>query len=94
AAMSKEMDDELAALEARAHELAGEPFNLRSPGQLARILFDKLGLPVIAKGKTGPSTSADVLEALADQHEIARVLLEYRQVHKLKSSYVDALPGM
>ncbi len=68
--MSKEMDDELAALEGpcpRARR--GEPFNLRSPGQLARILFDKLGLPVIAKGKTGPSTSADVLEALADRHE-------------------------
>ena len=81
-------------MEARALELAGEEFNLRSPGQLARILFDKLGLPVLSKGKTGPSTSADVLEALADEHEIVRVFLDYRQVHKLKSTYVDALPGL
>ena len=92
--MSKQMEKELAHLEERIFDLAGEEFNLRSPGQLARVLFDKLGLPVLSKGKTGPSTSADVLEALADEHEIVRVILDYRQVHKLKSTYVDALPGL
>ena len=92
--MSKEMEEELALLEARIFELAGEEFNLRSPGQLGRILFEKLGLPVLSKGKSGPSTSADVLEALADEHEIVRIILDYRQVHKLKSTYVDTLPGL
>lgn len=92
--MSKEMGDELARLEARVFELAGEEFNIRSPAQLGRILFDKLGLPVISKGKSGPSTSAEVLEALAEEHEIAGVVLEYRQLHKLKSGYVDALPSL
>ncbi len=94
AEMGREMEAEAEALTQAIHRLAGEPFNINSPKQLGRILFEKLGLPVLARTKTGPSTSADVLEALADEHEIVAKILEYRQVVKLKSTYVDALPGL
>lgn len=69
---------------------AGEEFNINSPKQLGTILFDKLGLPVLKRTKTGPSTSAEVLEELSD-HPIVAHVLEYRQVAKLKSTYADAL---
>lgn len=74
--------------------LAGEEFNLDSPKQLAIILFDKLGLPIVKRTKTGPSTDAEVLQELAAQHALPSKLLEYRQLSKLKGTYVDALPNM
>ncbi len=92
-----EMSIELAARSvqalARCHELAGGEFNPNSPKQLARILFDELGLPVIKKTKTGPSTDASVLEQLAAEHDLPAAVLTYRTLEKLRSTYVDALPG-
>lgn len=78
-------------LQEEIYELAGVPFNINSPKQLGEILFDKLGLPVIKKTKTGYSTSADVLEKLAPQHEIVEKILHYRQVGKLYSTYIEGL---
>ncbi len=74
-------------------ELAGEPFNPDSPKQLAMILFDKLGLPVIKKKKTGPSTDASVLEELAIEHDLPARLLDYRKLTKLLSTYLKGLAG-
>ena len=71
--------------------LAGEEFNINSTQQLGRILFDQLGLPPVKKTKTGYSTNADVLEKLRGQHPIIETILEYRQLTKLKSTYVDGL---
>ncbi|MGI6036718.1 MAG: DNA polymerase I [Limnochordia bacterium] len=90
--LEKQMEGELAKLTEEIYALAGESFNINSPKQLGRILFDKLGLPVIKKTKTGPSTSAEVLEELADKHPMVAGLLEYRQTAKLLSTYVHALP--
>lgn len=91
----KEMGEDLKArldtLEKEVHELAGETFNLNSPKQLGPILFEKLGLPVIKKTKTGYSTAADVLERLVDEHEIIPKLLLYRQLGKLQSTYIEGL---
>jgi DNA polymerase I len=84
---------QLAVLEQRIHEAAGTTFNINSNPQLREILFDRLGLPVIRKTKTGPSTDASVLEALAAQgHELPILLMEYRQLDKLQGTYVTALP--
>ena len=66
----------------------------RSPKQLAQVLFQELGLPVVKKTKTGPSTDADVLEQLAESHPLPKKIVEYRQYAKLKNTYVDALPTM
>ena len=78
----------------RSPRVAGEDLNLNSPRQLATVLFEKLQLPVLKKTKTGPSTDADVLEQLAAMgHELPRLILEYRELQKLKSTYVDALPA-
>jgi DNA polymerase-1 len=87
------METEIARLTAEVHELAGKPFNISSPQQLGRVLFEDLKLPAPkqAKGKA-VSTAADVLDALAVEHEIVRKVLEYRQLTKLKGTYVDALP--
>ncbi|WP_096189694.1 DNA polymerase I [Evansella halocellulosilytica] len=91
----KEMGDNLAekldAMEKEIHELAGTEFNINSPKQLGEILFEKLQLPVVKKTKTGYSTSADVLEKLADQHEIIGRILHYRQLGKLNSTYIEGL---
>ncbi|HMA44991.1 MAG TPA: DNA polymerase I [Gemmatimonadales bacterium] len=85
---------ELASLERRLYATAGTEFNLNSTPQLRSILFTKLQLPIIKKTKTGPSTDVDVLEQLAAMgHEVPRLLIEYRELAKLKSTYVDALPG-
>jgi len=84
----------LAELEGEIHRLAGEPFNINSPKQLRRILFEKLGLKGKKKVKTGYSTDASVLEALSKEHPIAGKILEYREFQKLKSTYVDALPKL
>jgi len=92
AEMSAASAGEIAALEARLQELAGEPVNLASGPQLGRILFEKLGLPAGRRTKTGWSTDADVLEGLATRHEFPRLLLEWRALTKLKSTYLDALP--
>ncbi|SDJ21876.1 DNA polymerase I [Natribacillus halophilus] len=89
--MGEELDERLDTLEKDIHSLAGESFNINSPKQLGPILFEKLELPVIKKTKTGYSTAADVLEKLADEHEIIPKLLHYRQVMKLKSTYIDGL---
>ncbi len=78
-------------LTAHVTELAGEKFNLNSPQQLGEILFEKLGLPAGKKTKRGYSTSADILEKIADKHEIVPAILEYRTLAKLKSTYVDGL---
>jgi len=87
---------ELIDLEGRIHELTGGPFNINSPKQLGEMLFEKLGLAVgkKTKGKTGWSTNVEELERLAEDHEVARLLLLYRTVSKLKSTYTDALPKL
>lgn len=88
------MADDLAHLEMRAHNLAGQIFNLSSSSQLAAILFDKMGLPALKKTPGGkPSTNEEVLEQLAETYELPAVILEYRSMSKLKSTYLDALPN-
>jgi DNA polymerase-1 len=85
---------ELADLEVTIHRAAGGDFNINSTPQLRMVLFQKLQLPVVKRTKTGPSTDFEVLEQLAAMgHEVPRLLIEYRELAKLKSTYVDALPG-
>jgi DNA polymerase-1 len=92
---SAELGQRLLALQQRAHELAGAPFNLASPKQLATILFDQLKLPVLKKTQKGaPSTAEEVLQELALDYPLPKVLLEYRSLAKLKSTYTDKLPEM
>jgi DNA polymerase-1 len=93
--LSGELAQGAAALEAEAHELAGETFNLGSPKQLGEILFGRMGLPGGSKTKSGQwSTSAQVLEDLAAEgHPLPRTIVDWRQLTKLKSTYTDALPG-
>lgn len=89
--MGEELNIRLEDLTAQIYELAGTEFNINSPKQLGEILFDKLGLPVIKKTKTGYSTDAEVLEKLEPQHEIVAKILHYRQLGKLQSTYVEGL---
>ena len=89
-----ELAKELAALEKKIHELAGEEFNIGSPKQLGVILFEKLALPGAKKTKTGFSTSQPILEELASEHELPELVLRWRQLGKLKSTYIDALPEL
>ena len=92
--LSGRMDADLQRISKTVFDLAGKPFNINSPQQLGKVLFEDLNLPApvkYGKGKT-ISTAADVLETLAAEHEIARQVLEYRQLAKLKGTYVDALP--
>jgi DNA polymerase-1 len=92
---SHEIGKRLLELEARAHAAAGQPFNVNSPKQLAEILFDKLGLPVKKKTPTGsPSTDEEVLSELALDYPLPKILLESRQLAKLKGTYTDKLPKM
>jgi len=92
---SKQIDKSLKTLEEDIYAISGEKFNINSPKQLSHVLFDKLMLPVIKKTKTGASTNISVLEELAAQKfEIAEKLMEYRQLTKLKSTYVDVLPTL
>jgi DNA polymerase-1 len=95
-ALSLEVAEEIARLEAEVFRLAGHPFNLNSRDQLERVLFDELGLPAIGKTeKTGKrSTSAAVLEALREAHPIVEKILQYRELTKLKSTYIDPLPDL
>lgn len=89
--MGVELEQKISALEKEIYELAGENFNINSPKQLGVILFDKLGLPVIKKTKTGYSTAADVLEKLQSEHTIVKYILDYRQLAKLQSTYIEGL---
>ena len=91
---SLELGEKMVALERQAYELAGQEFNLGSPKQLGAILYEKLGLPVLAKTATGqPSTAENVLADLAEQDfELPKVIMQYRSLSKLKSTYTDKLP--
>jgi DNA polymerase-1 len=78
----------------KIYKISGEEFNINSPKQLSHILFEKLNLPVVKKTKTGASTDEEVLKKLAAKHELPAMLLEYRQLVKLTSTYIDALPQL
>jgi len=91
--LAKELFVDLQRLEGEIARAAGGSINLNSPKQLATVLFEKLQLPALKRTKTGPSTDADVLEQLAELgHEVPKLLLEYRELEKLRSTYVDVLP--
>ncbi len=91
--VSARLERELELIEEDIYKEAGDVFNINSTPQLREVLFDRLNLPVVKKTKTGPSTDASVLEELATQgHRIPTLILEYRQLDKLKNTYVDALP--
>jgi DNA polymerase-1 len=93
-AQSQELGRRIAQLEAQAHELAGQPFNLGSPKQIGEILFGKLALPVVKKTASGaPSTDEEVLDKLAQDYPLPKALMEHRALSKLKSTYCDKLPA-
>lgn len=92
--LQQDFSSRLAILETKIYDLAGETFNINAPKQLGRILFEKLGLPVIKSTKSGPSTDAEVLEELAKLHDLPRTVIRYRQFAKLLSTYVTSLPTM
>lgn len=94
AKQSKGLATDIAALEKEIHSLAGESFNIASPKQLGNILFEKLKLPPSKKTKTGYSTDSDVLDKLKKSHAIIDLILSYRELTKLRSTYVDALPQL
>jgi len=96
ATQSRELAETMQRLESQAHEAAGGPFNLGSPKQIQAILYEQLGLPVLAKTPKGaPSTAESVLEELAAQgHDLPRLILDYRGVSKLRSTYTEKLPGL
>lgn len=90
---SEELTNKIASLEQQVYEKSGQMFNLGSPKQLQEILYDKLGLPALEKTPTGqPSTSESVLQQLSEYHEIPKLILEFRSLSKLKSTYTDRLP--
>ncbi|MGO4778046.1 DNA polymerase, partial [Lysobacter sp. 2RAB21] len=92
---SQDLGKRMLEAQIKATELAGRTFNLDSPKQLQALLFDELKLPVLVKTPTGqPSTNEEALEAIADQHELPRVILEYRGLAKLRSTYTDKLSEM
>ncbi|MBI5499862.1 MAG: DNA polymerase I [Deltaproteobacteria bacterium] len=92
--LAKELAVEAGLAEQEAHQLAGRPFNLGSPKQLAEVLFDQLGLPTVKKTKTGRSTDAEVLEELAAMHPLPSKVLQYRSLTRLVSGYLEALPTL
>jgi DNA polymerase-1 len=92
--LSVEFERELQELQDQIDELSGGPTNPNSPKQLREVLFEKLGLPVKKRTKTGPSTAASVLEELSELHDLPDLILEYRSFSKLKGTYVDALPEL
>jgi DNA polymerase-1 len=93
--MSQRLEGELALVKEEIYKLAGSELNINSPIQLREVLFEKLGLPVKKRTKTGPSTDAEVLEQLASEgHQLPRLIIEFRELAKLKSTYVDALPAL
>jgi DNA polymerase-1 len=94
-AQSRELAVRMAELEAKAHQVAGQPFNLNSPKQIQEVLFERLKLPVVKKTPGGaPSTDEDVLQQLALDYPLPKLILEYRGLSKLKSTYTDKLPRM
>jgi len=92
--LGQEIGVSLVGLEKEIHDLAGQPFNINSNKQLGEVLFGKLGLPVIRKTKTGPSTDAETLEELAALHPVPAKIVEYRALTKLKGTYIEALPAL
>ncbi|HYN36948.1 MAG TPA: DNA polymerase I, partial [Actinomycetota bacterium] len=94
AEMARDLDKRIAELEAECYDLAGERINLGSPQQLRTLLYDRLGLKTTRRTKTGLSTDARALQQLVDQHPFVGKLLEYRELAKLKNTYVDALPPL
>jgi DNA polymerase I len=92
--LGAECEREMKRLEVEAHRAAGKEFNVNSPRQLETILFDELGLKPLKRTKTSRSTDAETLEALSEQHELPGVVLEIRQISKLKGTYIDALPSL
>ncbi len=92
--LSRELEEALNRLTGEIYEMAKTTFNINSPKQLAEVLFERLKLPVVKKTKTGFSTDVEVLEELAKTHPIAKSLLDYRELSKLKTTYADALPGL
>ncbi|HCZ06412.1 MAG TPA: DNA polymerase I [Thermotogae bacterium] len=93
--LSKKYELKMTEIAEKIFEITGERFNINSPSQVAHVLFEKLGIKPLKKTKGGQySTNAEVLEELAETNEVARYILEYRKYQKLKSTYVDALPGM
>ncbi|MBP7217071.1 MAG: DNA polymerase I [Candidatus Omnitrophica bacterium] len=94
ASLSREIEKRLSVLVSQIYALSGGQFNLNSPKQLREVLFERLALPVSKRSKTGPSTDEEVLRSLASQHALPKMLLEYRQLTKLKNTYIDALPAL
>jgi len=94
ATLSRDFSLRLRELEKEIYKLSGQEFNINSPRQLSFILFEKLNLPVISRTKTGASTSEEVLLQLAEKHKLPQLIIEYRELQKLKSTYLDALPQM
>ncbi len=92
--LSAELEKKLQGIKEKAYSYAGREFNLNSPKQLGEVLFEELELPVLKRTKTGYGTGADILEKLRDQHPIIEYILHHRQLSKLKSTYVDALPEL
>ena len=92
--LSEDLGKKLKKLTKEIYSTSGADFNINSPKQLREILFEKLKLPVVKKTKTGPSTNEEVLRKLAKKHKLPAMLLEYRQLMKLKSTYIDALPEL
>ena len=92
--LSQDIEKRLIKLIDDIYDLSGTQFNINSPKQLRNILFDRLKLPVIKKSKTGPSTDEEVLRNLAGKHKLPALLLEYRQLTKLKNTYIDTLPHL
>ncbi|HUT97188.1 MAG TPA: DNA polymerase I, partial [Dehalococcoidales bacterium] len=92
--MSRRLGEQLIKLEKDIYDNAGHQFNINSPQQLSRVLFEEQGLPSARKTKGGYSTGASVLEELLGTHPIIELILDYRQLSKIKSTYIDALPGL
>ena len=93
-ALSKEVDASVVRLQESIYELAGQPFNIGSPQQLGTVLFEQLSLPNGGRTKTGWATGIEVLQPLAREHEIVASVLEYREVTKLKNTYIDVIPKL
>ncbi|NIM03949.1 DNA polymerase I [bacterium] len=94
AQLSRDFSERLKDVEKEIYKFAGQEFNINSPKQLSFILFDKLKLPVVSRTKTGLSTSEEVLLQLVEKHKLPYLIIEYRELQKLKSTYIDAFPGM
>jgi len=92
--LAQDVEKRLIKLIEDIYEISGVQFNINSPKQLREVLFERLKLPVVKKTKTGPSTDEEVLRSLAGQHRLPAMLLEYRQLMKLKTTYIDTLPGL